>query len=234
MRHGHVDYFSPELSDPRLAVLTQEGRAQAQAAGVALANIPFDIAVHSDLARTRATCEIVLSGGDHALEPVGDLRFEELKSGWLEAKSREELAARLAYAFEGAESAEASFLPDGEKFADAEARVVAGLEALFTGPAWKNGLLVAHEGINRIILGWASGGGLATISSFEQDLCCVNVLDVDVTPSEDGAGLTIERVLIKAMNITPYDYVKHGLSKTSLEHLFDIDFEGAPPRQPLA
>ena len=90
--------------------------------------------------------------------------------------------------------------------------------------------MVAHEGVNRIGLGWACGGGLKTIASFEQDLCCVNVIDLDITPAPSGNGLTIERILIKAINVTPYDFVKHGLSRTSLEHLFDIDFGGAPPR----
>jgi probable phosphoglycerate mutase len=47
-----------------------------------------------------------------------------------------------------------------------------------------------------------------------------------------GEGLAIERVLIKAVNVTPYDYVKHGLSRTSLEHLFDVDLRAAPPAKP--
>ena len=88
---------------------------------------------------------------------------------------------------------------------------------------------MAHEGVNRILLGWACGGGLASIGAFEQDLCCINVIDVDITPAPQG-GVQIERAIIKALNITPYDYVKGGLPRTSLEHLFDVDFGGARPR----
>ena len=89
---------------------------------------------------------------------------------------------------------------------------------------------MAHEGVNRIVLGWACGGGLATISAFEQDLGCINIIDVDVTPAESGAGLQIERMAIKALNMTAYDFVKKGLSRSSLEHLFDVDFGGLRPR----
>ncbi len=230
MRHGHVDYFDPELTEPRNAPLTDEGRDQAAAARDALAAITFDVALCSGLSRTRETAEIVLSGQNDPAALTTDARLVELQSQWLEAKSREELAARLAYSFEAAHEPGAAFLPNGEAFADAEARIVAGLSDFITKGAWRTALLVAHEGVNRIALGWACGGGLRTIASFEQDLACINVIDVDITPAASGEGLSIERVLIKAINVTPYDFVKHGLSRTSLEHLFDIDFGGAPPR----
>ncbi|MEM8771135.1 MAG: histidine phosphatase family protein [Pseudomonadota bacterium] len=234
MRHGHVDYFDPKLSHPTEAKLTEEGREQAAAAAEALCRIDFDAALCSGLSRTVETAQIVLAEQASPPELIENLQLEELKSGWLQAKSREELAARLAYSFDGAEAEDARFLPDGERFADAEARIVAGLTGFITTGSWRTGLVVAHEGVNRIALGWACGGGLRTIAAFEQDLACINVIDIDVTPQSSGEGLSIERVLIKAINVTPYDFVKHGLSRTSLEHLFGVDFDGAPPRPALA
>lgn len=232
MRHGHVDYFAPDITDPRTVPLTDEGRRQAEAARDALRHSRFDVAVSSGLPRTKETAEIILAGNDAppVLETVEGL--EEVKSGWIVAKSREELAARLAYSFDNAEAEGASFLPEGETFANAEERIVASLSELVTTGDWKTALIVAHEGVNRIALGWASGGGLRTIAAYEQDLCCVNLIDFDITPNAEGDGLQIERVMIKAMNVTPYDFVKKGLSRTSLEHLFDIDFGDArPPKQ---
>lgn len=232
MRHGHVDYFDPENLDPRQVILTAEGRRQAQAAREALRHVPFDIAVHSGLPRTRETTEIVLSGNRGQPPAWAEPGIEELKSGRLLAASREELAARLAFCFDAAAAPGASFLPDGETFATAERRIVSAIEKLILSRVWRTALIVAHEGVNRILLGWASNGGLATIGAFEQDLACVNVIDFDVTPTRDGKGLQLERAILKAVNVTPYDYVKAGLPRTSLEHLFDVDFGGARPLDP--
>jgi len=230
MRHGHVDYFAPDLTDPRMVPLTEEGRAQAAAARDALCHAKFDLAVYSGLPRTRETAEIVLRGGDGGPSLIAHEGLEEIKSGWIQATSREELAAMLAFSFDGAEAPGACFLPEGETFANAQQRIVAALEELILTREWKTALIVAHEGVNRIALGWACGGGLGTIAAFDQDLACINVLDVDVTPSETGEGLQIERICLKALNMTAYDYVKKGLSRTSLEHLFDVDFGGLRPR----
>ncbi len=230
MRHGHVDYFAPGLSDPRGVPLTETGRAQAAAAREALAGISFDIAVHSGLPRTVETASIVLAGrtGPDLRAEAG---LEELKSGWLAATSREELAARLAFSFDAAGADGARFLPDGESFVDAEARITGAIERLIKGAAWKTGLIVAHEGVNRILLGWATGGGLKTIGAFEQDLCCINVIDLDIAPGALTGALVIERAILKSVNVTPYDLVKGGLPRTSLEHLFDVDFGRGRPAE---
>lgn len=232
MRHGHVDYFAPGLEDPRTVPLTETGRRQAQACRDALRQVAFDAAITSGLRRARETAEIVLTLHPEApaIRDVPD--FEELQSGFIRAGTREELAARLAFAFDDAAEAGARFLPDGESFAAAEARVVAGIERLVRDHRWSSALLVAHEGVNRIILGWACGAGLGAIGAFEQDLCCINVIDLDVTPSAKGAGVAVERAILKAVNLTPYDYAKSGLPRTSLEHLFEVDFGRArPPRR---
>ncbi|WP_428409313.1 histidine phosphatase family protein [Hyphococcus sp.] len=230
MRHGHVDYFAPDLTDPRMVNLTDEGREQAAAARDALRHARFDLAVYSGLPRTRQTAEIVLAGNDAPPELIAHEGLEEIKSGWIRADSREELAARLAYSFDNADAPGARFLPDGETFENAQARVTAALEEIVLNREWRTALIVAHEGVNRIALGWACGGGLATIAAFEQDLACLNLIDVDVTPAESGQGLQIERMALKALNVTAYDFVKKGLSRSSLEHLFDVDFGGLRPR----
>ena len=232
MRHGHVDYFASDLSDPRGVPLTDEGRRQADAAGRALANIDFEAAFFSGLPRTQETAEIVLKFHSNApsLEAVEDL--EELKSGWIKADSREKLAAWLAYSFDGADADGATFLPEGELFTHANKRVVRGIETIILQHSFKNALVVAHEGVNRLLLSWVTGGGLKTIAAFEQDLACVNVIDIDVSPAESGGGLHIERAVLRGMNITPYDYVKKGLSRSNLEHLFGVDFGGVRPEMP--
>lgn len=231
MRHGHVDYFDPAMTDPRMVVLTADGRAQAAAAGRALQSVAFDFIGHSGLPRTIETARIVAETGGASPQPTAIPGLEELKSGSVLAQSREELAAWLAFSFDEADAAGASFLPGGETFAAAQDRIVAALEALIERADWRTALVVAHEGVNRIALGWVCGGGLKSIGAFEQDLACVNVIDFDIAPSPDRSRLQIERAVIKALNVTPYDYAKSDLTRTSLEHLFDIDFGRSRPRK---
>ena len=228
LRHGHVDYFEEGIEDFRAVPLTAAGRRQAEAAGEALAGVRFDAAFTSGLPRTEETCRLVLAANEAPPTPAPRPAFEELRGGRVVVPTREELAARLAFSFDAAHEEGATFLPGGEAFADAYARVVEGLRALVAETSWRQALLVAHDGVNRLLLGHACGAGLKGCAHFEQDLACINVLDLDVVET-DGA-LTFERIVIKAVNLTAYDPIKATLARTSLEHLFDIDFGGARPR----
>lgn len=224
MRHGHVDYATHIANggDVRTTPLSDEGAAQASAAAEALSETSFDIALCSGLPRTVSTAELVLRRQDGPPPLEEEPQLEELRGGWAEASGPAEMAARIAYAFDAAGTPGASFLEGGETFASAYGRVSDALYRIVTTGAWSRALVVAHEGVNRIALGWACGGGLASISAFEQDLACVNVIDFDVVPEQNGQGLKIERTIMKAVNLTPYDYLKHGMARTSLEIIFDL------------
>ena len=109
----------------------------------------------------------------------------------------------------------------GDAFSDALNRSRRAVERLLAQPDWHTALVVAHEGTNRVLLGWMTGNGLSAIQAFEQDLACINILDFDLVPRADGApGTEIARSIIKAVNLTPYNYTKHGMNLTSLEAIF--------------
>jgi len=224
MRHGHVDYFAKavtETGNPRLAELTFQGDEEADAAGQALGVIRFDVALCSGLKRSQQTAERVLdwqSDNDISLE--SDSRFEELNSGqFIHFESKEQLAATMSFQFENADQPGATFLEGGEKFTDGLARAVEGIEALLARPGWSQALIVGHEGINRVILSWFCNAALNASVAFEQDTGCINILDVDLVP--EGDDVIIERKLIKAVNLTPLNYEKHGMNLRSLEAIFD-------------
>ncbi len=227
MRHGHVDYFAEDVTDFRQVPLTETGRHQAEAAGKALAGVRFDAVYHSGLPRTMQTAEIVMSCNEASdgLTHISSPGMEELRGGVYVTDSREELAARLAFSFEMASEEGAEFLPGGEKFSEAYQRITAAFEDMILSQEWRTALLVAHEGVNRLLLSYISKAGLGGIAAFEQDLACINVLDADIVPDENDTP-RIQRIILKAINVTPYDDVKQALYKTSLEHLFDIDFKG--------
>ena len=227
MRHGHVDYFSPEViasGDFEGVPLTALGRDQARASGQALAHVPFDRVICSGLNRTRETAEIAIS--HHEIK--SSLKVE-IEPGLVELKgstngppmTREKLGAALAFQFDAAGEPGARFGlgTNGEVFTDALTRGIASIERLLHQPDWASILVVAHEGINRILLGWMTGAGLKGVQAFEQDTACINILDFDVVPHESGQGIEIKRKVIKALNLTPYNWSKFGMNMTSLERI---------------
>lgn len=225
MRHGHVDYFSRVvLEEGTHAVpLTALGVEQAQAAGAALSHVRFDLAVSSGYPRTRQTLAHVLAANDSPTPaPEEDARLVEIKGGPFKGvRSRRDMSAAMTFQFESAGEPGATMLEGGEVFADVLTRTSAAVEALLARPDWHTALVVAHEGVNRVLLGWMTGNGLKGVATFEQDLACINVLDFDLVPQASGRGTEIARRIIKAVNVTPYNYLKHGMNLTSLEAIFE-------------
>ncbi len=215
LRHGDVDYFTEDgerVPNPTQVSLTDWGREQAGLMGEVLADLPFDHAFHSGMRRTRETAEIVMKGRDEIpLEALPG--FREIKSGDINSMSFERIEAEYVYGFENAATPGARFA-EGEAFAEFRQRIVAALLELLDMPGWSQVLLVAHGGANRAILSWMTNSGLDGLSTFEQDTCCLNVLDVDVIDGD------IIRKYVRAVNFTPYNISKDGLFNTSLEKMF--------------
>lgn len=223
MRHGEVSYFADggKPVNPRTVHLTQTGRAQAARVGKWLADVPLDKAVCSGLPRTRQTAEAVLLGRDLTLEDITEL--EEIHGGRFADIPPARREAELVYGLEAADRPGAAFA-GGETFADFRDRVVGAFTGLLAEPTWTRLLLVAHDGVNRVLLSWAAEAGLKGLAHFEQDMGCLNIIDVDL--AEGG----VVRSLIKAVNLTPYDPAKAELNLTSMEQVMAgfIKPSGAP------
>ncbi|HJW41019.1 MAG TPA: histidine phosphatase family protein [Rhizomicrobium sp.] len=219
MRHGHVDYLAKHVvADGAINVvpLTKRGRLQAEAAGAALAHVAFDRAVCSGYPRTHETASGVLAAQKAPPTLEIDEGLVEITNRPMDPppKSRSELIERMKLRF--SEAGSLAEIDGIEGYHAAQARAVASIERLLKAPGWHTALVVAHEGINRLLLSWACGAGLAAMGGFEQDTGCVNVLDFDLEP--DGA---IARAMIKSVNLTPYNWLKHGMNLTSLEAIFE-------------
>lgn len=224
MRHGFVDYTSEAVRkarDPKVAELTERGIGEAKAAGAALSEVHFDIALCSELLRTRQTAEYVLAEHPSAPRLEVDERFGELRSGsYMDFHSAEHLAAVMTFTFEQAGEPGAEFLPGGERFDEALIRIRKALHDLLHRPGWACALVVAHEVVNRMLLADVIGAPLGASAGFEQDTGCINILDFDMVPNEDGSGTRIERGVIKSINLTPANYLKNGMNLRSLEAIF--------------
>lgn len=214
LRHGDVNYYKPDgsrVDEPDLVDLTEEGRAQAGLMAKLTAEIPFDRALHTGMKRTIETAEIVLAGRAVPLGAIPELR--EIRTGPVDAVPPERIDAEFIYGMETAAEPGARFAR-GEAYADFYARITAALQDLLVAPGWTRLLLVAHGGTNRAILSWITRGGLAALSTFEQDTCCLNVIDTDLADGE------ILRRYVRLANFTPYNHSKHGHYLTTLERTF--------------
>ena len=213
-RHGDVSYVDDKgnrVADSAAVPLTDWGREQAALTGKALANIPFDRVVASRFPRAVETAELLMAGRGLAVERHD--AFVELQS---DTNFRAQISdlGEIAYAFRDAHKPGARYT-GGDSFEEVNRRVVTGLEALIAEPEWDTLALVAHGGINRLVLGWAFGTGLSTFAAIDQNTCCFNVIDFDEHPETRA----IVRKSVRAMNIAVYDVVKEGNHLQSLEQI---------------
>jgi broad specificity phosphatase PhoE len=214
LRHAEAAYLNADgtpVADTRAAGLTANGETQARRQAEVLADVGFDRAVCSGLPRTRATAAIILAGRlAPTLEIVPDL--EEIRGGdrHQPVADMETWIRHVANPWADAAHPEARFL-GGERFVDFERRVVPAFAGLVDDPSWRTLLVVAHGGVNRLLLNHVMNLPWQGAVSVEQDACCINIIDVDI---ENGAAI---RYLVRGINITGYNLNKAGILLTDME-----------------
>ena len=118
MRHGSVDYFTPDGTPlpPHTVPLNEAGRAQADAAGAvfAAAGVRFDRVLVSGLARTVETAQRVLAAASQDAAIARDARLEEIRSGRLDAIAPDQLRAAFVGVFSEAANVESLQFLGGE------------------------------------------------------------------------------------------------------------------------
>jgi probable phosphoglycerate mutase len=214
LRHAEAEYIRADGSrapDSRVVPLTANGRAEAAAMGELLGSVAFDRAIATGLPRTQQTAELVLAGRTRQIETVPEL--DEIRGGDAIARAR---MSPVDYAYAMFRAAE----PDecyafGEKFSAFIDRVLPAFKRIVSDPTWTNLLLIAHGGVNRAILTEITGSGLKAFGAFEQDSCCLNVIDID-TCLDTGAVL---RKILRGVNITAHDPAKQTRTLLSMEGL---------------
>jgi broad specificity phosphatase PhoE len=135
--------------DPSVEVpLTDEGKAQAHRLGVEIANIGFDLCIHTRFSRTRETAEIALAG--RKVPFAEDPLLDDIDVGDLDGESLE------AYrAWKHSHAREVPF-PGGESLDDAALRYARAFRGLLALPH-DTVLVLTHEIPIRYALNGASG-----------------------------------------------------------------------------
>jgi len=179
-------------SDPPLS---ETGLEQARCLAEALRAIRFDSIHSSDRRRCLTTAEMIVAaaaGPGPSRAPAAppraiprvqpDARLCEIDAGLWEGLAFEEAAARYPgeYAQRERDLVGRRF-PGGESFRDLRDRVIpAFLEIVEKGGAQI--VVVAHLGVNRVLLSELLGLPLEELFSIRQDYGCVNIIKATASP----------------------------------------------------
>lgn len=223
LRHADVSYMDDKgvpVSDSRAVPLTAKGRQSAAMTAELLAEVPFDRAICSGLPRTVETAGIVMG---QRTEPRLEMHpsLEELRGAGRGKVRLDPMQA--AYSFWNAGTPKTRYL-GGESFRDAADRAQSTVASLLAESGWNCMLAVCHGGINRLLLTWTLGVPIGQMAPFEQDPCCVNILDFDL--DEHGR---IRRTVIRGVNITARETAKNALNLTTLEEMAAPLLNSRPP-----
>jgi probable phosphoglycerate mutase len=209
MRHGDVSYFDAtgHPVPPDRVALTEQGRAQALAAGKVFTGMGFDRVLTSGLPRTVETAQLVLQqmAQRASIEEWPELR--ELQGGRLRDIPTEQLEQEFLASCRNRVPETLSFL-GGETIGALFDRVLPALEILLADARWDTVLLVLHGGVNRAILSYALLGERLLLGNLAQSAGCINVLDVK---QDDW--------IVRAINVAPTDPTYAWGRGTAMEEL---------------
>jgi len=178
LRHGALPGDSRDrfIGQTDLA-LAAAGIAQAEAMAQALLGREIGVVHCSDLARSRQTADIIARA--LGVDAIAHPEFREVSLGDWEGLLRQEVAARWSDEF-AARGRDIDHYrpPGGESFGDCLARA---------WPVWKSiaraeckaVALVAHAGVNRLLLCRLLGMPVQNMFRLGQDYGCVNVIETD-------------------------------------------------------
>jgi probable phosphoglycerate mutase len=199
MRHGDVAYFDAQgkpVANSDLVVLSDRGRAQADAAGKYLAALgikKFDRVYSSNLPRTKETAARVLTAANINAEAEAVDSWREMKTGGTTAIATTELTRAFLDITAPKTAADARFA-GGESVGELQDRVLPILQKLQADPNWDSALLVLHGLVNNAIISHAMSGGRDYFGRIEHGPGCINVLDMGAGPND---------WVVRAVNLCP-------------------------------
>ncbi len=177
IRHGESTWNAERrwqgATDPPLS---GAGRAQALRVGEALRAVPVQAVYSSPLERAMETAAAVAAAHTLTAEPVAALR--EMAFGEWESLLSEEVEQRFGPLLrEWWKRPEQTRIPGAEPLDAARARVMAALRAIMARHAGERVVVVAHGGVNKLIVLSTLGAPLSSFWRIKQDNACVNVLE---------------------------------------------------------
>jgi alpha-ribazole phosphatase/probable phosphoglycerate mutase len=156
--------------------ITENGVAQMYRLEERLKDEEIDHIYSSDLLRTRKGAQII--AGSHKIEPIACPEFREINLGIWEGLTRDEIVERYPDQYQvRLDNLAHSSIEGGESFLDLQRRVMEKLTHILKVHCGKNILLVAHGGVNRVILFDVLNLDLQLIPRIDQEYGCLNIID---------------------------------------------------------
>lgn len=177
VRHGEIagnDVF--RYNGQKDVPLTEKGFEQIQALAGRLKDRPISACYSSDLSRCAQGAELLCAA--RGIKPVLRKELRELSFGDWEGMAWSELAERYPEEWQARLNDAANYrAPGGENLHDLVNRVLPVIEHIIASHRNEEVLVLAHGGVNRIILLKALGAPLSSMFRFEQDYGCLNIID---------------------------------------------------------
>lgn len=130
----------------------------------------------SDLSRALVSADIIAA--PHGITPVVNTSLRERNFGVWEGMSFDEIRAQYPEAFEAWAKNPLAFSPiNGESTLEVRDRVIPAVEKIMAEDKGEFIAVVAHGGVNRVILCHILGIPLENIFRIEQNNACVNVIE---------------------------------------------------------
>jgi alpha-ribazole phosphatase len=190
IRHGQVAGFDqPRYNGQTDVALTDFGIEQYHLLKERLADKHISACYTSDLSRCTTGADIICQ--KLGIEPTVHPELRELNIGIWEGLAWQEIKSRWPDGWRARLADLVNYrVPQGENLLDVEARVMPIISDVVERHKGAEVLVVAHGGVNRIVLLNAIGAPLAGMFNIEQNYGCLNIIDY----YEDG------RATVKLLN----------------------------------
>jgi alpha-ribazole phosphatase len=197
LRHGMVEESGQRRfigqSDTPLA---EKGRQQARELHGLLDAVEFEAIYCSDLRRSKETARIIAGNTQVPIHVISE--FREIFLGQWEGLSMEFVRSRFPEQWRRRGENIADYPPpEGESFRELQNRVVPAFEAV-AGQLRGHGLIIAHAGVNRVILSHLLGMPLPNLFRLSQDYAALNIIEY---------GIKLSRVLALNIHPRPFQYL---------------------------
>lgn len=162
--------------------LSEEGMRQVEKTARLLRSMKAELkAVYcSDLSRAVRSAEIVSGNLDGSPKPVVVPEFRERGFGLWEGMSFEEICRRYPSEFQAWASDPLRFSPPGgESTLQVAGRAIPALDKTLAAHGGESFAVVAHGGVNRVMLCNFMGMPLENIFRIEQDFAAINIIEIN-------------------------------------------------------